>query len=165
MRLVGALALLLALAGCGQGSQTVMIQLASHGAAPDGVATARFTVEEIRVQVDVPGLGPQWRTVLSDEEGARTFDLVTLQPAVLVAERDLPAGKLLAVELSYDLDETPEPSVLQLAPGTPTAMRFQLQGLDQPAVHLQIDYDLPGSLVVDQGRLELRPSAAVKVMP
>jgi len=129
---------------------------------------ARFTLEEIRVLDDVDGSGPQWRTLIGDEEGARTFDMLALGSGVLAAERDVPEGPITTAELSFDLDEAPEPNVVPLATGSSGVI---VMPLPTPlpkggTVHLDIDWDLAASLVRDaQGQLVLQPTATVKVMP
>jgi hypothetical protein len=157
---------LCALAGCGQASETVLVQMSATGSAPDGVATARFTIEEIRVLVDVPGSGPEWRTLVSDEEGGRTFDLLELGAGALVAERDVPAGRLLGLELSFDTDEPAEVGVLPFAASSDGGLELPLASPEAGAVHLQVEWNLAASVVRDgQGRLVLAPSAVVQVLP
>jgi hypothetical protein len=154
------------LAGCGQPSQTVVVVLASHGAVPDGVSSARFTVEEIRVRVQVPGQPPAWHAVLSDEEGGRTFDLLTLGDGRLAAERDVPAGTVDAISVSFDTDEAAEPGTLHLAKGASTVEEFPLPATQRDALHLEIDWDATASLGRDPaGAWVLHPLASARVRP
>ncbi|MBS2030442.1 MAG: DUF4382 domain-containing protein [Deltaproteobacteria bacterium] len=168
MRSVCALALLVGLGGlvgCGQPSQTVLVEMSAHGQPPDGVATARFTVEEIRVFDDVPGIGGQWRTLVSDEEGARTFDLCTLGSGTLAAERDVPQGTLSTLQISLDLDEGLS-GALPLDPDARSVLELPLPQLQGNSVHLDVDWDLAATVARDgQGRLVLRPAADLKVLP
>ena len=152
--------------GCGQPSQTVLVEMSTHGQPPDGVATARFTVEEIRVFDDVPGSGPQWRTLVSDEEGARTFDFCTLGTGTLAAERDIPQGTLSKLQISLDLDEGLSTGALPLDPDARSVLELPLPQLQGGAVNLDIDWDLAATVARDgQGRLVLRPAADLKVLP
>jgi hypothetical protein len=159
----GALALVLTLcAGCGQPSQTVVVQMVGTGSLPEGVGPARVTLEEIRVQVEVPGEAPQWQLLLGDEVGGRTFDLGALHSAALVAEADLPSGALRALEITLDTDEPPEPGVLPVE--GPTRLELPLDAPAHDAPALQLEWDLQRCVVRDaSGRavLHLQPSVEV----
>lgn len=159
----GGTALLLTLfAGCGQPSQTVVVQMVGTGSLPEGVGPARVTLEEIRVEVDVPGEGPRWQILLGDEVGGRTFDLGALRSGMLVGEADVPSGALRALEITLDTDEPPEPGVLPVE--GPTLLQLPLNAPASDAPALQLDWNLARCVVRDaSGRavLHLQPSVEV----